>query len=74
MAVSNFYGTNTLIALSPIAGDLQQFGRFEGNTHFEVQNLFAQDDRVAQVRARTSGYLNKIRAHKKRANRPYKSF
>ena len=53
MAVSNFYGTNALVTHSPIVGDLQQFGEFEGVKHSDGQNLFAQDDRVTQVRART---------------------
>ncbi len=53
MAVSNFYGTNALVAHSPNTGGLQQFRRFEQERHFDGQNLFDQDSRVTQVRART---------------------
>jgi len=54
MAVSNFYGTNPLVAQSPIAVDLQQFRGLEGAKHFDGHELFAQDSRVI------SDYLNKI--------------
>ncbi|NGX60299.1 MAG: hypothetical protein KR126chlam3_01470, partial [Chlamydiae bacterium] len=54
MAVSNyFFEMNPLVSHSSIAGDFQQFRGFEGGMHFDGQELFAQDGRVAQVRART---------------------
>ena len=53
MAVSNFYGMNLLVAHSPNTEGLQQFRGSEGAEHFNRQNLFVQDSRVAQVRART---------------------